>query len=201
MHARSARTLFDRLAAALCALALALGLVPLAPASAVAEEHGDEPAAASVGELLNAGAYREGEALVVYRADEGPARSRSLDAADPLAYAGFSVAESWDFSGAGAAAAVSTFSLDESTGEGADQDDAAVVARVTKPGATTAALLEELRAMDGVLAAAPNYVHESIGPWSPTDTKRACRAFPRLRRLAKRMLPSSRSLQVPRCFR
>lgn len=167
MHARSARTLFDRLAAALCALALALGLVPLAPASAVAEEHGDEPAAASVGELLNAGAYREGEALVVYRADEGPARSRSLDAADPLAYAGFSVAESWDFSGAGAAAAVSTFSLDESTGEGADQDDAAVVARVTKPGATTAALLEELRAMDGVLAAAPNYVHESIGAVEP----------------------------------
>ena len=97
MHARSARTLFDRLAAALCALVLVLGLVPLAPASAAAEEQRGEPAAASVEELLNAGAYREGEALVVYRADEGPARSRSLDAADPLASAGFSVAESWDF--------------------------------------------------------------------------------------------------------
>lgn len=167
MHARSARTLFDRLAAALCALALALGLVPLVPASAAAEEHGDELAAASVRELLNAGAYLEGEALVVYRADEGSARSRSLDAADPLASAGFSVAESWDFPGAGAAAAASAFSLGEGAGEGANQDDAAVVARVTKPGVDTAALLEELQAMGGVLAAAPNYVHESIGAVEP----------------------------------
>lgn len=165
MHIRPARLLFDRFAAALCALALALGLVPLAPAAAVAEERDDAPAAASVEELLGAGAYLEGEALVVYRSDDASARSRSLDAADPLAAAGFSVGESWDFAGADGASGANALALDED----APQDDAAVVARVTKPGADTAALLEELQAMDGVLAAAPNYVHESVGAVEPAE--------------------------------
>ncbi|QOS67672.1 S8 family serine peptidase [Eggerthella guodeyinii] len=165
MHIRPARLLFDRFAAALCALALALGLVPLAPAAAVAEERDDAPVAASVEELLGAGAYLEGEALVVYRSDDASARSRSLDAADPLAAAGFSVGESWDFAGADGASGANALALDED----APQDDAAVVARVTKPGADTAALLEELQAMDGVLAAAPNYVHESVGAVEPAE--------------------------------
>lgn len=165
MHIRPARLLFDRFAAALCALALALGLVPLAPAAAVAEERDDAPAAASVEELLGAGAYLEGEALVVYRSDDASARSRSLDAADPLAAAGFSVGESWDFAGADGASGANALALDEDV----PQDDAAVVARVTKPGADTAALLEELQAMDGVLAAAPNYVHESVGAVEPAE--------------------------------
>lgn len=165
MHIRPARLLFDRFAAALCALALALGLVPLAPAAAVAEERDDAPAAASVEELLGAGAYLEGEALVVYRSDDASARSRSLDATDPLAAAGFSVGESWDFAGADGASGANALALDED----APQDDAAVVARVTKPGADTAALLEELQAMDGVLAAAPNYVHESVGAVEPAE--------------------------------
>lgn len=165
MPIRPARLLFDRFAAVLCALALALGLVPLAPAAAVAEERDDAPAAASVEELLGAGAYLEGEALVVYRSDEGSSRSRSLDAADPLAAAGFSVGESWDFAGADGTSGANALALDEDV----PQDDAAVVARVTKPGADTAALLEELRAMDGVLAAAPNYVHESVGAVEPAE--------------------------------
>lgn len=165
MPIRPARLLFDRFAAALCALALALGLVPLAPAAAVAEERDDAPAEVSVEELLGAGVYLEGEALVVYRSDEGSSRSRSLDAADPLAAAGFSVGESWDFAGADGASGANALALDEDV----PQDDAAVVARVTKPGADTAALLEELRAMDGVLAAAPNYVHESVGAVEPAE--------------------------------
>ncbi|MRX82280.1 S8 family serine peptidase [Eggerthella guodeyinii] len=165
MPIRPARLLFDRFAAALCALALALGLVPLAPAAAVAEERDDAPAEASVEELLGAGAYLEGEALVVYRSNEGSSRSRSLDAADPLAAAGFSVGESWDFAGADDTSGANALALDEDV----PQDDAAVVARVTKPGADTAALLEELRAMDGVLAAAPNYVHESVGAVEPAE--------------------------------
>lgn len=165
MHIRPARLLFDRFAAALCALALALGLVPLAPAVAVAEERDDAPAAASVEELLGAGAYLEGEALVVYCSDDASAPTRSLDAADPLAAAGFSVGESWDFAGADGASGANALALDED----APQDDAAVVARVTKPGADTAALLEELQAMDGVLAAAPNYVHESVGAVEPAE--------------------------------
>ena len=165
---RSSRVLLNRFFAVLCTVALALGLVPLAPAHAE-KPVPDAAETPSVEEMLNAGPYVEGEALVVYRAPEGSANARSLGG-DPLAAAGFFVEESWDFSGVDAVAegdgpaAISAFCLD---GEAAANDvgaglDAAA-ARVTKPETDTAALLEELQATDGVLAVAPNYVHEAVG--------------------------------------
>lgn len=164
-------SVFRRFTAAACALVLAVGLMPLAPAygeEAPASDAGG--AAASAEALLSAGPYVEGEALVVYQADAAPQRLRSLDASVPLAAAGFSVEDAWDFSGVDAAAdesdamvpqGANTFALgNESAGQNSGID--ASILRVTKPGATTASLLEELGNMEGVLAAAPNYVHERV---------------------------------------
>ena len=174
-----------RLIAVVCAFALAGGLVPLDVAQA--DDAAGAPAqrlSSSVEELLQAGPYAEGEALAVLR-DEGAAfRSRSLEAADALAEAGFSVEDSWDFSGVEAAsnasaeadAAVSTFTLGDDSaaaGEGAEAgsdaapaEDARIV-RVTKDGCDTAALLGELQGRGDVLAAAPNYVRPLIGAVEP----------------------------------
>lgn len=165
---RSSHMPLSRLFAVLCAVSLALGLVPLAPAPA--KEHAPDAAETpSVEEMLNAGPYVEGEALVVYRAAEGSANARSLGG-DPLAAAGFSVEESWDFSGVDAVAegdgpaAISALSLDgEAVANDAGTGLDAAAARVTKPETGTAELLAELQATDGVLAVAPNYVHEPIG--------------------------------------
>lgn len=162
---RSIRVPLNRLFAGLCAVSLALGLVPLAQAHAE-EPVPDAAETPTVEEMLSAGPYVEGEALVVYRAPEGSANARSLGG-DPLAAAGFSVEESWDFSGvdevAEDPAAISAFSLDEAAANDAGAGLDAAAARVTKPEADTAALLAELQATDGVLAVAPNYVHEAVG--------------------------------------
>lgn len=151
----------SRLFAVGCSLALAASLVPIAPA--LAEEPPAEGAAPSIEEMLDAGSYLEGEALVVYRADASQPRARTLSAGGPLADAGFAVEESWDFPSANAA--VSVMALDGAAGGGeADGDAGATIARVTKVGAGTSELLEELQAVEGVLAVAPNYMHQMVEP-------------------------------------
>lgn len=170
MHCR-----FDplsRLVTVVCAFALTVGLVPLSPARA--EEPFGEPsqrASATVDELLQAGPYAEGEALVVMRDESSAFRSRSLEVVDPLAEAGFSVEDSWDFSGVDAAEHATAFALnDDSASEDEGEDEDARIVRVTKGGCDTAALLEELQKRDDVLAVAPNYVHELVGAVEPNMT-------------------------------
>ncbi|RNL49089.1 S8 family serine peptidase [Paraeggerthella hongkongensis] len=175
-----------RLIAVLCAFLLVVGLVPIAPVAAYGED-GDGPAGAeapTVEEMLNAGPYVEGEALVVYRDSVSQPRSRWFEPVDPLASAGFSVEESWDFSGVDAVApkeedsaaahggmARSAFGFGNELESGSSGDNAALdakmdarVARVTKSNASTAELLEELQAARGVLAVAPNYVRKVAEP-------------------------------------
>lgn len=148
----------SRLLAVGCSIVLAASLVPIAPAFAE-EAPPAEPDSPSIDEMLDAGSYLEGEALVVYRADAAQPRARSFAAVDPLAAAGFAVEESWDFTQTNAA--VNLMSLDEGA---SDDDSGATIARVTKEGANTSELLEELQDIDGVLAVAPNYVHKMVEP-------------------------------------
>lgn len=149
-----------RLLSLACAVVLVSALVP-ASQVALAEEL-SEVRDPSVEALLAAGDYVEGEAIVLFR-DPAPSHAqsaaRSFDLQqDPLAGAGFTVKESWDFSDADAQG-VSPFALDEDTTQAPVR-----VALVAREGADTATLIEELQALDFVEAVEPNYYQQLDDP-------------------------------------
>lgn len=153
-----------QLIACVSALVLAAALVPILPATfAFAEDSATTSSNPSIDSMLAAGPFVEGEALVVYRDDAaGQSRSRATTPDQALGSAGFSLETTWDFSGVantnsgGEGEAVQPFSL-----EAEPASDNVYIAQVVKPNATTAELLEELQGFDFVVAAAPNYLHES----------------------------------------
>ena len=154
--------------ATICAVALVISLVPVVPA--LADEIPTEPPMPSVEELLEAGPYVEGEALVVYREDAA-VRSRSGEPNNPFGGQGIAIEEAWDFSAsvedAQAHDVLQSPSLrfgnraSDSTEPNTDSEQQKI-ALVSKSGADTSALLKELEALDFVEVVSPNYLHEPI---------------------------------------
>lgn len=121
-----------------------------------------------------------GRALVLYRVDEeasSGARFRSApDEAAPLSDAGFTVAETWDFSVVDEQ--VDARPLSRSLGvDSSDADGSAVptgedvrIALVERAGADPWDLVAELEQVDGVIAAQPSYAMGVASTGSTADT-------------------------------
>jgi uncharacterized repeat protein (TIGR02543 family) len=159
-----------RLVASVMSVAMALALVPVGVLPTQAYASGDDAPTGPSAEhdlIVKAeedGTCASGEALVVYHASGASKGSTGLismqSESDPLADAGFDVAETVDLSAVDQAEASGSLSAQSDDGSGLASGSDVRVALVRRDGTSVADLVSSLEALDCVECAAPNYDHQ-----------------------------------------